>query len=351
MIHNTEETQEFFLLPFATRDEDLLGKLDTMFYFPEPSAIVKFNEYRTFYAQVTLPEERPTPGTHRIMIAVDTRDPGSILPPSGISARINLAYPILIAVPQFGKFIEAQIQPAKATPKGEDLVFHIKGNSLSTQTIDQATGIVDIYYNGILIDSAMDKIERLSPGSSFDIYPRLSTQNISVGIYSAKAKVLYDGLVANAGEIDKFLIGDINVNILNISQNILKKDLINKIDVNVICGRAFHHVMRKAAALAQMLGHDLIAALGHPFNILKIAEGMNAYGKPSHAGKKIAQRGEFFEEALNLLFNLEDVQNRRRAEFNLAARLEGNQVITALERDHVIIFNNRAVLETRSQGL
>ncbi len=235
-ITNNEDTQEFYLYPYATDDESMRNAVEDLFYFPEPVSIVEKNTDHTFTAELILPKEKPAPGQHRILIGIDRRPIGEEQEteiPSGITAKINLAYPVIINVPYLGKHIEASLQAAGDAVQEKPLKFHIKAESLSTDIINDARGVVDIYSEGVLIESASDLINNITPGSRFDFYPVINTTNMKLGEYMAKGTIFYDGLVADAGKIDSFSVGNISIDIINISESRLKQGVINRLDLRI----------------------------------------------------------------------------------------------------------------------
>ena len=109
---------------------------------------------------------------------------------------------------------------------------------------------------------------------------------------------------------------------------------------------AQHHVEAELALLGHVLAHDLVAALGHPVHVLALPFRREA--EADEAGADLARDLlDLVEVLFVLLGRLVQGLERRTREFELAARLERDAGVVALQRDRVVAFGDRLPAEAR----
>ena len=107
---------------------------------------------------------------------------------------------------------------------------------------------------------------------------------------------------------------------------------------------AQHHVEAELALLGHVVAHDLVAPLGHPVHVL--ARPFRREAQADEARADLARDLLHFVEMLFVLLGrLVHGFERRAREFELAARLERDAGLGALQRDRVVALDDRLPAE------
>ncbi len=183
----------------------------------------------TFQVYITLPSKIDTPGPNNLRIGAlesqITSEAGTVGAKAGVESKL------IINVPYEGKYIKADLK-ATDIKKGEIVDFTLSISNIGEEYIADLDASIEIY------DSDDEKIATIktdsisiSSGEKKDIAAKWSSEDAEAGIYNAIAKITYDG---NAKEAEtKFRIGDVLIEILDVSISKFKKGEIAGISLSV----------------------------------------------------------------------------------------------------------------------
>ncbi len=190
----------------------------------EYADIIKLKDYElTFVAgenskmtsyEFKLPDKMNVPGEHDVKIVVrevplDYASAGTI-----IGGTVAVGHQFKIKVPYPGKYAVVDLKVAE-TGKTDEVKFIASVNSLGTQKIVNAKGIIDIYGpTNEKLATVETNLDSVDPGLRKDLVA-VWGENINPGKYYAKLTLTYDGEVAYAERV--FDVGVLDVDVIDIN--------------------------------------------------------------------------------------------------------------------------------------
>ncbi len=186
----------------------------------------------TFYYNFTLPMQLK-PGRHKASIVVEQKpsaqESGAGKPMFGAIAAVG--HVLTVNVPYGSKYAEITVEATNANI-GELVNLKIIVNNLGNEDINIAKGTIDIFDNkNKKIISIETDSKSVPKGEKTELYAYWTPKGISPGIYTAKARVEYDGKSAEAESA--FRIGDLSVSIIDLLPKEFEIDSIIKAQINI----------------------------------------------------------------------------------------------------------------------
>jgi len=186
------------------------GDLKNFIRLSDNKATIMPGEWKTFTADVNLPDNIEKPGVHKNSIIVE-----EVIPPATgiIGGRVAIELQVLIRVPYPGKYIEARLEIPDGEV-GEPLKIKIFVANRGKEDINDIRASIDIHdINGVRIATVNTNSISLHVGEENYIYAEW-VPSVSAGRYLAKAHITYD---ENFEELEKeFRIGELLIAINNI---------------------------------------------------------------------------------------------------------------------------------------
>lgn len=179
-----------------------------------------------FTFNLKLPESIP-PGRNRIDIGAEDITP---IIGGGISAKTAAYMGFYVRAPYPGKYIEAEFS-ASNIEENQVATFNVNIISRGNETISKIDGIIEIFDQDDKIATVnIEPVMDIKPGESKTLKAEWDSTGQSVGGYTAKATINYDGkeLVLDT----RFKIGTLLVKIINYTKEFYK-DEINQFDVEI----------------------------------------------------------------------------------------------------------------------
>ena len=227
-INNYDENANFWVEPYI-ENADFRTEMTNNIITPG-RVFVNIKSLKVMQTEITLPNTLE-PGTYEIKLNVNydtAEDEGK----ETLVARATEYYLVKIIVPYREKFLRARVEEVVDKNSDTHVIFKISGQSLSTKNIEDAKAFVKIYSSGNLTDELISETQKISPRETKFYELFLNASNYSIGYYDFETGILYDGLIARAHG-DKFLKGDLDMEIGNLSSNVIKKGVINKLKLGL----------------------------------------------------------------------------------------------------------------------
>lgn len=200
------------------------GDLNESFILEKDEARISPDKWQLFNFKINMPNDIE-PGDHPQYIVINegSKEKGVV------GAVTGIALLIVISKPYPGKYLSVSLD----IPNGEinkDVDIKLNLQSKSTETINKITGKVDIYDNNHnLVDYRDISSNGLKPGETKEIIAKWKTDK--PGIYLAEAYLDYDGNTASDNRY--FNVGDLLIEIVNVSVDPVTKGDIAKFKVNI----------------------------------------------------------------------------------------------------------------------
>jgi len=228
VVNDDGPTKNFELIPSA-RNKEISGNINNIVHIEEPKLLIEEGKSHTFLIDIKLPENLSY-GTHELFVNVFGDNPGK---GEMVSARKVLGFKIIIHSLYPGKYVDVVLLEPKSVNIGEVVVLKTSIGNLGTDDIDDVRAKVDIYNEEEYIESAYSLGSSLKSKERKEFVAHLATDSYEVGEYTARASAEYDGMTKNATLIHKFDVGDLRIDIINISSSKFENDKINKFDILV----------------------------------------------------------------------------------------------------------------------
>ena len=228
-IGNNFPDAYFFVVPYV-ENEDVRDYLLNNLILPEKT-LIKKKGVETLHVGLTLPNSME-PGIYEIKLNVDYGPVKKEYQKETIVAKALAYYTIQIVVPYRGKFIKARLEDVDERNSDKYITFKINGQSLSTDEIQDAKAYVRISLNNVSKENIDSESQKILPKEMAHFVVILNTSSYEIGSYNFDTGILYDGLVAKAHG-DMFIIGELNIEIENLTTNTIKKGVINRLDLNL----------------------------------------------------------------------------------------------------------------------
>ncbi len=185
-----------------------------------------------FSYNFTLPMQL-APGRHKASIVVEQKslaqESGAGKPMFGATPAVG--HVLAVDVPYEAKYVEITVQATNANI-GEVVNLKIIVNNLGNEDISIARGAIDILDNeNKKIISIETDSKGVPKGEKAELYAYWTPRNVAPGVYTAKARVDYDGKSAEAESA--FRIGDLVVSITDLSPKEFEMDSITKIKIDI----------------------------------------------------------------------------------------------------------------------
>jgi len=189
------------------------------------------DEGNVFAYEVNLPSELK-PGRHKASIVIEQQPKASKTGAgkSTFGAMPAVGHVIAVNVPYEGKYAEAKIS-VPDVKVGEIIDFAVIVTNYGGEDISNAKGVIKIYDSEENeITSIETENKGIKKGESTELYAHW-TPNVKAGIYKAKALVDYDHKKTEAET--SFSIGDLLIEIIDLSPKELELGKISKIELEV----------------------------------------------------------------------------------------------------------------------
>jgi len=207
----------------------------------------EFSDYVTLYetsmkigpgetGQFTIDFKMPSfitePGTYDTRIGVVEIVGGNgIGAGSSVGAVTGVESQLYIRVPYPGKYISTRLEIGKLVVN-EPMIFKIIVDSLGKEDIDSLSGIIKVYDPEKNEITKLDTdIKNLKAGETTELYAKWTPKDLRPGVYKAVAVVNYDGKISETES--EFNIGDLLIEVVNISQKTFEQGKINKFDIGI----------------------------------------------------------------------------------------------------------------------
>ncbi len=179
---------------------------------------------------LSLPEILP-PGQNEAIIYAREADPSGA-EGSGVGTKASVGQQLWVNVPYPGKYLTATLS-ANDIEAEKPVDFTITLTSLGSEVISRVSANIElINQNNISLGSLpTTEITNLGPGSTEALTVTWSPSARDVGMYSAIATIYYDGNTAGAETY--FKIGELLINLINITSPPIEEGEIEKIDILV----------------------------------------------------------------------------------------------------------------------
>lgn len=180
----------------------------------------------------TLPMQL-TPGRHKASIVIEQKpsvqESGAGKPMFGATPAVG--HVLAVDVPYEAKYARITVEATNANI-GEIVNLKVIINNLGNEDISLAKSVIDIFDNeNKKIISIETDSKGVPKGEKTELYAYWTPKNISPGIYTAKAKVDYDGKSAEAEST--FRIGDLSISIIDLSPKEFEIDSITKVKIDI----------------------------------------------------------------------------------------------------------------------
>lgn len=220
--------KEYYLEVWAKTGSDIEKYVSDIISVDEQALYLKSGEKRPIIVHVSLPYELP-PGIHRITVSVMPKEERK----GQFSAFAVIGYVIRIEVPFPGKYLKTRFKAPTSLLNTEESKLQLYMYNLGTEKIENATGIVDLFFEDERIITAYT--DSYSIESKAELYASVpfDISSVPIGEYYATGTVRYDGKVI---EVDKyhFNIGDLFINTTRLSKDKLITGGINKMDLYLL---------------------------------------------------------------------------------------------------------------------
>ncbi len=206
----------------------------------EYSEVIKLNDYELTFAagenskktsyEFKLPNKIDKPGEHDVKIVIrevplDYASEGTI-----IGGTVAVSHQFKIKVPYPGKYAVADLKIAE-TGKTDEVKFIVSVNSLGTQKIVNAKGIIDIFGpTNEKLATVETNLDSVDSGLRKDLVA-IWDGDINPGKYYAKLTLTYDGEVAYSERV--FDVGTLDVEVVDINVKDFKLGEIAKFNILV----------------------------------------------------------------------------------------------------------------------
>lgn len=207
---------------------DAIGPFKEYITLSETSFVMGASGAHYFTAEFTMPE-LTKPGEYRTEIFVTESAPPGV---SGVGATVALASLIKVRVPYPDKYadIKLEIGHIKA---GELAHFVVKLFNYGIEMISRAGGNIEVFdsTNTTVATLTLSEAAEIAPNQDVQLVTDWDTTGTKLGEYRAVANVNYDE--KSTSDEKTFKIGDILIEILNISVKEVQKDTIAKIPIEI----------------------------------------------------------------------------------------------------------------------
>ncbi|MBD3309615.1 hypothetical protein GF351_00160 [Candidatus Woesearchaeota archaeon] len=220
---NTDHKEKYIrIIPVSKSGiEDIILLQSENYYFPAGS-----RQKITF--MVKMPASLP-PGDHDIKLRLM---PTKVSGETGHLSAIELVnYLVKVYVPYPGKYLIAVLRSPLYNNLGEVIPFEILATNLGTQTIDTINASIDIMLDDELVDTIHTETTSIESKDEKYLPAYLDTKEMLIGKYTAVARIMWDGNITKKNRT--FYIGDLKMEIINISRRSFETDKINKLTIEV----------------------------------------------------------------------------------------------------------------------
>lgn len=188
----------------------------------------KTDKFHKVNINLKLPDKMPHPGKNVCKIFIDENV--SISSKTMIGARTYVSATIEIIVPFPGKYAELSLD-VKNTALGQPVIISPKVKNLGDEIIDAPIDIKVKDYDNKIVKSFNFMSGEILPSSEKTFFKTFDSEELGSARYKVYAKLLYDGEY-DAEIINKFMIGDLYVELFNIT-NKAEKETYVPIEVDV----------------------------------------------------------------------------------------------------------------------
>jgi len=193
-------------------------------------SVLKPNSQETVAVKLRLPMNMSLPGDHELLVgAVEKagRKPGRA---TFVGAVTGVEAQVYVRVPYPGKYASASIDVGDVVV-GEPILFKIIASNLGSEIIENATAFIDVYEpGGKKVASLTSGMEPIGSKEAKELYAEWLPSNLSAGIYSVSATLLYDGYKTEAET--NFRLGDMLIEILNVTAETISGDIV-RFEINL----------------------------------------------------------------------------------------------------------------------
>lgn len=229
-VANQNSTASFSIRNNDATPADLIvyveGDLNKSFGLSDKKITINPGSSYTINFNVLMPSNLK-PGDHQNLIKIEqatSNAPGGV-----IGIKLSVGMLVNIKVPYPGKYIEASLS-AENVAVNDPVKFKVYLENKGKETVKETYAILDIYdENNVKIGSARTGSISLLRSGTASLETEWNSRGYPAAAYTAKGKVYWDG---NESEIaTEFKIGDILIEIVNITGVDIKKNSISRIDI------------------------------------------------------------------------------------------------------------------------
>jgi len=229
IVNNYDGPTKLFELVPSTKTSEISRIINDVIFIEEPSVTIEKGDKHEFSVDITLPSNLSY-GTHEIFINIFGNNPNKA---NMIGVQTLLAYKVIIYSAYPGKYVNGELLRINPVDKGEVAQLKTKVISQGSESIENIKAIVNIFNASGLIESVNSSATSLSSDGSADLIGLLATEDYPIGEYTATAIIEYDGIRKNASGSRSLRIGELFIDIINISSRKFENNKINKFDVSV----------------------------------------------------------------------------------------------------------------------
>ena len=192
---------------------------DSVRLLPEQGEIVNF--------KIDFPNDiKPGIHQHKIIVVETFKQTGS-----GIGAKIALGIIVNIKKPYPGKYLETQLK-ATDVKVDEPVEFIVTASNFGLEDLENVQATIDIFdSDDKKIGSVKTDSKKILSKQGEELKATWNSLGNKAAVYTAKAIISYDGLTTEATTL--FRLGDILIEILNITNTEIEKDTIDSVNVEI----------------------------------------------------------------------------------------------------------------------
>ena len=228
-VDNYDGSTKVFELVPSTKSSDVLEIIDQIVHIEEQNVIIEKGKKHSFSADIILPDNLSY-GRHEIFINIFGNEPGG---GGMIGVRTLLAFKVIVISRYPGIYVDGYLLGITAVNIGEVARLRTSVSNLGSEDIKSIRTKVDIYNGSKYIESVYSSETSLPSKTSNELVALLSTEDYPIGEYNAKAIIEYDGMVKNASRSRILRIGELFIDLVNISSRKFGNNKINKFDIIV----------------------------------------------------------------------------------------------------------------------
>lgn len=306
-VNNYDGPSKVFTLVPSSSTDELSQIINEVVYIEEPELVIGKGDGHVFSVDITLPDSLSY-GKHEIIINIFGNDPTK---EGMVSVQTLLGYKVLIFSVFPGKYAEGHLLPITPINRGQVAMIKTSVTSYGTENIDSIGSKIDIYGDEGYIESTYSSDTSLPARGGTELVALLATKDYAIGEYTVKAVIQYDGLIGNVSGTGRLRIGELFVDIIDISSKKFQNNQINKF--NVIVESKWN---RPTDVYAEIIVTDALGKERANFKTQTVsAEGWKATGIPAYFDVHDIENGRY---KLKVTLNYESKTSEKEFDIEIA---------------------------------